>query len=289
MPELILPSPKKPIPVIPIYTGGASGALYCIEHDAAYGPEGDYFFPFAVATEEDASGRGKLKRGGQFNVDSVVVPKAEEMKYFQWTNRVLDETMGNLPEDYSINDILILLTGCDNLVKGKRFDGEIGPRVINVHPAPLYVLSGPNGEIVDVKDWSSRRVRERYFPDGVSKDKKWRRRYTGWGEKIMPQILREQHYGASTTHIATGEVDHGPCIAVKHKERRPKHRNRPGLFQDELKDEGDGPTIVSAIHMIRRGLQMEGETLIWEGEPLPYQGLCLEENWNEQMGIKLKD
>jgi len=279
MPQKILDPKTYPVLRIPIFSGGASGERYCWEHDPNYGRA--YISPFGIATEEGTSGQEYLEKEGK----KVFIHTREEESFTKWTNGLLDIIKKNLPPGCTMEEILILLTGCDNLVKGKRAEKLIGPRKINVHPAPLYILTDEEtrNSIIDVRGWDPEIVNEHYIKRGHV------RRYVGWGEDIMPDLVKEigaGAYGAATTHIATEETDHGPNIAMKHKAILPKHLKNPKQFQDELKEEGDGPTIVAATHMLLNGLEIEGETLYRRGKPLPYQGLELKENWQEQLGIK---
>ena len=206
------------------------------------------------------------------------------MKFRDWSAELVYVINLNLPEGY-INDVLLLLTGCDMLVKGQEFREAIGNRVINVHPAPLYILTHTEtGEVVDVHGMDPAMVRQRY-PLATRTTPGYKRRYTGWGEDIMPMIMKERHAGASTVHIATEETDAGPCITYREKEREERHLENPSLFQSELKTHGDGPAIAVATKMILEGLEIDKETqtLFWRNAPLPYEGLEIPQQFNSDL------
>lgn len=272
----ILPASRYPVPRIPVFSGGASGELWCMEHDPAYGRL--YYGPFAIADREGTSGQQKLEARG---VPVHVVKKPKGMPIGEWGDRVAVEIETHMPAEYDMQDALVLLTGSNKLFLGERVERTIGPRKINVHPAPLYILTNPaDGQTVDVYGRDPAEVRREYLGRGFT------RRYVGWGAEIMPKILMERHAGASAAHIATPEKDHGPCIAVRHKEREARHVGHPEVFQAELKNEGDGPVIAAATHMILQRLEIEGEALVWRGQRLPYQGLELEDGWEQELGIE---
>jgi hypothetical protein len=276
-PQRILTPTKYPVLRIPVFSGGCSGERFSVLHDPAYGKHGLYYAPFGVATEEGLSGQEFLEEN---NTNVLIHPRPEGMKNYVWSNGLTELIAENLPSGYTMEQVMVLLTGCDNLYKGKKTEAVIGNRKVNVHPAPLYILWHPDtGNVVNVYGMPTDLVKELYM------DKGYKRKYTGWGEDIMPRIIDEMTVGASTVHIATKETDHGPCIAVKQKLIEPRHEDNAPLFQNELKEEGDGPTIVAATHMIIRGLETDGVSLLYEGLPLPYQGRILGENWEDALGI----
>lgn len=274
--KILVPS-RYPVARIPVFSGGASGEVFCADYDPAYGEGQLYFAPFAVATKPETFGQEKLEERG---IRVLVHPRADGMTFKQWTDGLVDVIEGNLPAPYTMNEVLVELTGCDLLLKGEKVERAIGPRKMNVHPAPLYVLTHPEtGKSVDAYGLLPEDVQRRFIDEG------YERRYVGWGEDIMGKILQERHEGASTVHIATPQTDHGPNIAVRHMQREPGHLDDAGLFQDALKQYGDGPTLVAGTHMIIRGLQLDGNTLTWKREALPYQGHELGEDWEAELGI----
>ena len=278
MPEKILGNVRSgyPTPLIPIWSGGCSGWVWLRDHDPAYGRS--YYSPFGITDRDGTSGAKLVAERG---TEVYIVKKQRGMEIEEWGDRVVDTIAGNLPTGYALHETLCLLTGCNKMWVGEKVERDIGNRKINVHPAPLYVLHHPEtGDVVDAWGLPPQQVREAYLQHG------YRRRYTGWGKNIIPEYLKEQHKWASTLHIATPDGDHGPNVCVRQKRREEQHVRDPAGFQDELKSEGDGPVITAGVHMILRGLEHEGETLYWEGEPLPYQGLVLEEGWEEELGIE---
>lgn len=275
MKERILNPRKFPVPRIPVFSGGASGERYSIEHDPAYGNV--YYAPFGVATKKNTGGEEYLREN---DIDVHVLERPEGMTHLEWSNRLVDLIDRALPSQYRMEDVLLLLTGCDNIARGKKMKGALGNRKMNVHPAPLYILiDEKTGHEVNVDGLMPEQVKNCYLQRGYV------RKYTGWGEDIMRRIVDELNFGASTSHLATIPIDHGPCIAVKRKNVEDRHRDDPELFQSELKEECDGPAIVAATHMLIRDLGLEGESLYIGEYQLPYQGFNLHEDWESDLEI----
>ena len=231
----------------------------------------------------------------------------------EWGDNAVDTAREHLPPGYGMEDAIFLLAGLNKMWIGDKVEAEVGPRKLNGHPAPLYILkhfgtseqvqvlmeymrtSDVNaadiaeyiqdkqlelGDVVDAWGLPSEFVQSEYIEKGYV------RRYTGWGTDIVPQYLKEQHEWAFTLHIATPEKDHGPIILTVPMSQEERHFHNPSTLQDELKDRGDGPGSAAGIHKLLQGLELRENTLYEQGEPLPYQGDVLKPGWEERMGIE---
>lgn len=282
MPEKIIANPRYPVPLIPIWSGGNSAWNWLRKYDPAFMDK--YFTPFGLTDREGTKGE---QLGLEEGAKVYVVPKRKGMSIEQWGDTAVDTAGEHLPPGYSMDQMLFFLNGLNKKWIGERIEEEVGPRKINGHPARLDVLWHPEtGDVVNVWGLSPNYVWEHYRRP----EKGYVRKYTGWGKDIIPEYLKEQNVWAFFLHVATPELDHGPNICVVQMPREERHFHDPGSLQDELKNLGDGPGSAAGIHLILQGLEIEGypdnPILYRNGEPLPYQGLELTDDWEEELGIE---
>jgi len=154
--------------------------------------------------------------------------------------------------------------------------------ILNVHPADLAILAGPNGERLDTTGLSNEGVRD-YIRMG------YRRKLRG-DNAVFDAIMEGETFTCSTVHILTEEIDGGPILAqskrfsigdgipgmVADPEGEQFIRKYAKALQERMKEEGDGPAYLAALEMISRGhLATEGDIIFLDGNELPYCGVRL--------------
>ncbi len=144
--------------------------------------------------------------------------------------------------------------------------------VLNVHPADLAILSGPE---LDRFDASSN------YPDFVrefSQEHKLSRKFKG-EDAVYDALAACEPELRSTVHIATADFDEGPIVTqsrpffVNGSKRIEDMRGYANELQEKMKREGDGPAYTKALELIAKGrLGIEDDTLFLDGNPLHYCG-----------------
>ena len=158
--------------------------------------------------------------------------------------------------------------------------------MLNVHPADLAILAGPNGRL-DTTGLNKEEVSE-YLSNGYE-------RMLRGDDAVFDAVMKGEQFTRSTVHILTGDVDGGPVVTQSKPfavgdgipamaadalagdaESQQFIRRYVKSLQGRMKTEGDGPAYLAALEMISRGhLATEGDIIFLDGNELPYCGVRL--------------
>lgn len=232
-----------PLSVIPLFSGGASGARYCEIHDDRFGEA--YEFPVAISSTADAPGINRLDTA----VDTTDIHDFYAARDATITDRDVrqeyDAALRNHLTQY--NPDLLMLSGYMYLVTDPLITRY---PIINVHPADL--------RITDTDD----------------------RTYTGM-DAVYDAIVAGEEETRSSVHFVTKDVDGGPLLVVSSP--APVHtpmvtdledealRTYVDLHQDWMKDRCDGPAFITALHLLATGrVALTADDVTVDGTPDPY-------------------
>ncbi len=235
--------PERPLQVIPLFSGGASGARYCELNDPRYGEA--YEFPVAFTTDADTHGIDRLDAPVEaVDIHDFYAEHGAAMDNMdvraKYDRHLRDRIAEYDPDLLMLSGYMWILT--DNLV------GEWP--AINVHPADL-------------------RVRE----DGA-------RKYTG-ADAVHDAVVAGEEETRSSVHLVTEGVDEGPLLVVspplpvdrEQVSQRDGEELRQYVdeHQEEMKEECDGPAFVQALHLLADGeVALDGGKAMVAGERGPY-------------------
>ena len=282
------PSPGRKMRVAVFFSGGASAFKAMLDSDPNYGKL--YEVVAGVTNNEVAGGiplftdRGieVLRYPLKFRSFDVEAAKPMYEEVLQGLNR-FD------PDIIALSGFMRIVTF--PLIEQREEMGEYSGRVFNVHPAPLYILTGPGVERLNAWDMDPVQVTK------LAKANRLKRRYKG-GDAVTDAVISGEHKTSSTVHIATEVYDEGPVVvtsrdfeiddAMRSSALRPRpdrrrseqQRQYARELQERMKVEGDGPAYVKALEMTARGeLEIERRNGLFvvyrSGERLPYQGVQL--------------
>lgn len=217
--------PDRPLRVVPLFSGGASGARYCEVNDDRYGEA--YTFPAAISSNPDAHGIDRLETEvAVHDIEAFYATRDAEITDLA-VREDYDEALVDRLATYDPD--LVMLSGYMYLVTDvllRRYPA------INVHPADLRITD--DGERV----------------------------YTGM-DPVYDAIVAGEAETRSSVHFVTLGVDEGPLITVSNP--APVHRvmvddlegdalrTYADLHQAWMKDRCDGPAFVAALHLIADG------------------------------------
>lgn len=217
-----------PLTVVPLFSGGASGARYLEDNDPQYGDA--YHFPVAVTTDPEAAGIDRLEAP----VDILDIHAFYDERNAPITDkdvrRAYDDTLREHLASYDPD--LLMLSGYMYLLTEPVLATY---PAINVHPADLR-LTAPDGE----------------------------RRFTGM-DAVYDAVAAGETETRSSVHFVTKGVDEGPLLVVSPP--APVHeamiedfpadgdrlRRYVDLHQDWMKDRCDGPALRRALHLLAAG------------------------------------
>lgn len=219
------PAPDRPLAVIPLFSGGASGARYCEEHDPRFGEA--YRFPVAISSDPEAPGIDRLDtdvavrdiHGFYADRDADITDMDVRRAYDRGLRELLDRYE---PDVLMLSGYMYVVT--DPLLRAYH--------AINVHPADLRITE-----------------------DGT-------RKYTGM-DAVYDAIVAGEAETRSSVHFLTAGVDAGPLLTVSPP--APVHtamvdelddeplRTYADVHQEWMKDRCDGPAFVTALHRLADG------------------------------------
>lgn len=162
----------------------------------------------------------------------------------------------------------------------KKSKDEYRNRILNVHPAPLELLSGPRVDRLDVSGLPPRQVTI------LAESNRLARKLTG-GDAVYDAVAGGEASTRSTIHIVTRDVDQGPILVQSRQfaiDPEARHMPEENLrsyaddLQERMKREGDGPAYLKALELIAKGrLSVDEETVFLDGNyELPYCGFRLD-------------
>ena len=231
--------------VFVLFSGGASGARYLIEHGDGYQEE--YKIVGSLTDHEEASGLNYLRRR------DVPVEILDRSSFYPGGT-----PNSNLREKYfeaacekikTYEPQVLVLSGFMQIVSEPLLR-QYENRIINVHPADL-------------------RIKE----DGA-------RKYVG-DDAIYDAILSGESEVRSTVHLVTREVDAGPIITISKpftvqreladtliRFSKERLRDYADAVQEWVKWKGDGPCLDEGLTKLSQGeVKVEnGETYFRKGE-----------------------
>lgn len=229
---------EPPLTVIPMFSGGASGARFCETHDDRFGRA--YRFPVAISTDADAPG-----------IDRLDAPVEVHDVHDFYERRDADITDLDVRSEYEADlrqrldphdPDLLVLSGYMYVVT----ETLLGTYpIVNVHPADLRITVG--GE----------------------------RAYTGM-DAVHDAIVAGEGATRSSVHLVTEGVDEGPLLVVSRPApvHRPmvteldgeRLRTYVDLHQEWMKDRCDGPALCTALHLLADGkVDARGDGLVVDG------------------------
>lgn len=235
--------PETPLAVVPLFSGGASGARYCEVNDPRYGEA--YEFPAAFSTDADAHGIDRLDAP----VETLDI------------HAFCDE------RDADIGDMDVR----------RAYDRQLRDRIAE-HDPDIVMLSGYMYIVTDalLGEWPAINV----HPADLRIQEDGERKYTG-ADAVHDAIVGGEEETRSSVHLVTAGVDAGPLITVSpplpvdqdavDQLEGEELRAYVDEHQDEMKDACDGPAFVKALHLLADGAVAlaDGEVRI-TGEPGPY-------------------
>jgi len=283
------PGPGRKMKVAVFFSGGAS-AFKAMLDDPNYGKL--YEVVAGVTNAEDAKGRKLFKERG---IEVLHYPLNFPRLDAEAAKPMYGEVRRGLapfgPDIINMSGFMRIVTF--PLIEQGEEMGEYSGRVFNVHPASLYILTGPGCERLDVYGMDPVEVAK------LVKANDLQRRYKG-EDAVTDAVMAGEPATNSTVHMATEIYDEGPVIVTSKdfeidramrvaipmasgpdKMRRERHKLYAGELQERMKLEGDGPAYVKAMEMTAKGeLAFErdrnGQFFVYRsGERLPYHGVQL--------------
>lgn len=281
-----------------LFSGGGTGMIttYDPEHNPGY-PNTGYEIVGGVTNKPGCNGaiyaedndipliEASFKGFKEANGGRYTDPDSMRSAYFDALMKELDDFKPDV----------VFLSGF-MLIVPFNFVQEYRNRLMNVHPADLSIIEGPEGESRYFDRKSTSEVMDWMWYLGLM------RKYTG-DRAVRDALIGGEEKTCSTVHLVDEGVDAGPVIvrsedfAISKKFREVAERaigagkeipccveEHVKKMQNAMKYDGDGPAIREALELASEGrLGVEGETVfLWdkwakEWTELPYGGIKLVE------------
>jgi folate-dependent phosphoribosylglycinamide formyltransferase PurN len=242
----------RPLRVVTLFSGGASGVRYLADHDPGYGDA--YEVVGALTDDPDAPGVEALKsRGIPVEVHDIEAfydernADTSDLDVREAFDAVTAQRIGRFDPD------LVLLSGYMRILTDPMVAAH---PTLNVHPADL-TITDDDGERV----------------------------YVGH-DPVHDAITDGRSETRSSVHFVTPGVDEGPLVVLSKPfpVRREqiatllKHgsedalRNYVDAHQEWMKWDGDGPALATALDLVASGgvAFADGEAVV-DGEPGPFE------------------
>lgn len=238
-------APGTPLRVVPLFSGGASGARFCEANDAKYGAA--YRFPTAICTDPEAPGIDRLDAPVEVQDIHAFYDEREAPISDRDVRRAYDTMLRDRLDAHDPD--LLLLSGYMYVLTEPLLEAY---PAINVHPADLRITA-----------------------DGA-------RKYTGL-DSVYDAIAAGERETRSSVHFVTAGVDEGPLVVVSPP--APVHeplvddvaegdavlRSYADAHQVWMKDRCDGPALRAALHLLAEGrVSLTRDRLTVDGEPAAY-------------------
>ena len=273
----------KPLRVVPFFSGGASSAKAMYNDPNCRGRDSDTGLYEVVGAFTDQPRSEKSIRGRRFIEEIFHVPlvglsrkdfyemngldpqdPASRRRYYEEVARIIEPLEADV----------IAMCGYMHIVTEPLITLYT---VLNVHPADLSILTGPNTDRIHLgcmpRDEAERIIRERGL----------RRKYTG-DDAVYDTIVAGEEYVLSTVHVATEKADQGPIVvqsqAFSVDQDYVRSLDEKGLIeyagnlQHDMKRLCDGHAYIRALELLATKLEVTNDKrLILDGDELPYGGV----------------
>jgi len=257
--------PGELIRVFGMFSGGAS-SLRSIVEDPNIGEL--YNLVGTFTNKPQASGIGHME-------DAGIPIETLDYRGFHRNREGYFEEVGRILEQYDPD--LIALSGF-MLIIPKSFVERYSDRILNVHPADLGIMTGPNIDRLYVGNLSPSEVVI------LMRDNQLKRKFVG-DNAVYDAVMVGEESVNSTIHIVRPGTDTGPIIVQSREflvDIPPDMsvKEYSGELQNEMKWAGDGPAYLKTLEFLamqRLGMGEDGLTIFLDGNPLSYMGYQLTE------------